>query len=284
MYCVGWTCQCFLEDKLCKGDTVSTYHSLILPKILDYVSIHISSHLFHPWYISVVTICKLRSGVHTGGKLFYCVGKYLVLFISTIFERTAVEMYLNSDLSIKWLPGFLLWAQTHQPWFWLPSYSTEEGVEKNTGCFNILQDPYKHENANQNIHSSCLCGPSIKNWNSISEQTLRSNQSNERRKHQRGPLFPFKAVVYFPSEQTLKTDSQPNFPPQPQCGRVQTHHIFKDQSQGFLGVDDVMEEHDVGMLQAFQKRRCRHRTDRGKELMLKHIFKDQRTCYDLCLH
>lgn len=35
------------------------------------------------------------------------------------------------------------------------------------------------------------------------------------------------------------------------------YHIFKDQSQGFLGVDDVMQQHDVGMLQALQKRRCR---------------------------
>lgn len=44
---------------------------------------------------------------------------------------------------------------------------------------------------------------------------------------------------------------------------VQAHHVFKDQSQGFLGMDDVMEEHDVGMLQAFQKRRCGGRTESG---------------------
>lgn len=41
--------------------------------------------------------------------------------------------------------------------------------------------------------------------------------------------------------------------------RVTTYHILKHQSQGFLGVDDVMEEHNVGMLQAFQKRCCKQR-------------------------
>lgn len=46
---------------------------------------------------------------------------------------------------------------------------------------------------------------------------------------------------------------------------MQTHHIFKDQSQGFLGVDDVMEEHDVGVFQAFQERCCGDKTERRYE-------------------
>lgn len=111
-------------------------------------------------------------------------------------------------------------------------------------------------------------------WAKLQKLKLNQWAHTHRHRHQRGPHFPFKAAVSFPSEQTLKTDSNLisdlSSPPikgpngQCQCGRVQTHHIFKDQSQGFLGVDDVMEEHDVGMLQAFQKRCCRQRTEQGE--------------------
>lgn len=68
---------------------------------------------------------------------------------------------------IKRLHDFLLWAETDQPlellaailWHRVPS-------GKSQGCFCILQVPYKQEHANQNIHSSCFCGQSIKKWNS----------------------------------------------------------------------------------------------------------------------
>lgn len=51
---------------------------------------------------------------------------------------------------------------------------------------------------------------------------------------------------------------------------MQPHHIFEDQSQGFLGVDDVMEQHDVSVLQAFQKR-C-YRDEQTTTVNMKHML------------
>ena len=41
------------------------------------------------------------------------------------------------------------------------------------------------------------------------------------------------------------------------CRRLTgTHHILEHQRQSFLGVDNVVEQHDVGVLQALQKGCC----------------------------
>lgn len=144
-------------------------------------------------------------------------------------------------------------------------------VKKSQGCFNNFQVPYKQQYANQNVHSSCFGGQSVKSWNS----GRRWGQINQTETQTSADLCGLLDCSFFSfwtnTKKTLNLISdlcrRPIKGPSgwSQRGSVQPHHIFEDQSQGFLGVDDVMEQHDVGMLQAFQKRCCRHRT--GKQLM-----------------
>lgn len=157
---------------------------------------------------------------------------------------------------------------------WLPVLSTDRPASGASGCHPIVEKaqaaltffkcpinksmPIKISTARLSV------GRVLKSeTQSASRRWGQTNQAADT--HERWPLFPS-----FPSNSKNRANIRP-LPSGPlkgpsgwsQRGGVQqTHHILKDQSQGFLGVDDVMEEHDVGMLQAFQKRCCRDGTDK----------------------
>lgn len=70
---------------------------------------------------------------------------------------------------------------------------------------------------------------------------------------------PFAVVVVDGTDTSEKEETHPYPPPlwsQPLSAAA--HHIFKDQRQAVTAVDDVVEQHDVGMFEPLQQGGCTH--------------------------